>query len=338
MSSPAAPADAGLNIMPSYGAVLIGCFLAQAIWGVSTVQVFIYFQSYEKDKLPLKLLVVLLWIIDTVNQILLLKSLFPVLILQYGRVAGLLDNQTEIAVHNFTSAVVAFVVQMYFIRRIYVFGKRYIAVKILSAALLIPVFWEIAGPIVYWVRGFGEPLTDQIRPYFVDINISLRAAPFVVDVAIALCMIWLLTWNQASFISQTKKMVLRILIVTVNSGTWTALLALLTLIMLKVFPVDLYFCVFDFPQCTLYFSTFMANLNSRNYVRGEDGALTVFGTNPSIPGRTPTMALESMRLPSSAPSKVTTLTISGTKPSGISITTQKSIYMEPEYSSKAFDP
>jgi hypothetical protein len=39
----------------------------------------------------------------------------------------------------------------------------------------------------------------------------------------------------------------------------------------KVFPSTLYYGFLQFPLSSVYFGTFMANLNSRNYVRGEDG-------------------------------------------------------------------
>lgn len=267
-----------LNIMPSYGALLVGGYISQAIWGVSTLQVFFYFRSYEHDPLIVKLLIAAMWMADTTSQITIMKSVFSVLILEYGRTAGLLVNRVELTIHTLVTAVVVFVVQLYFIRRIYLFGKNHIWIKPLSLLLTLLSTWQLIGPIVYWAGAVNQPLEVQVEPFFININVSMRAAAVVVDVTVAICMIWLLTRVQSTAISQTRDMIFRILVVTVNSGTWTALFAFLVLIMIKLYPTDLYFTIFEFPWCSLYFSTLLANLNSRNYVRGGSGFSTIFGS------------------------------------------------------------
>ncbi|KAF5350157.1 hypothetical protein D9756_009109 [Leucocoprinus leucothites] len=165
-----------LNIMPSYGALLVGGYISQAIWGVSTLQVFFYFRSYEHDPLIVKLLIAAMWFVfavssvdslsvhdfstqhnrmaDTTSQITIMKSVFSVLILEYGRTAGLLVNRVELTIHTLVTAVVVFVVQLYFIRRIYLFGKNHIWIKPLSLLLTLLSTWQLIGPIVYWAGAY----------------------------------------------------------------------------------------------------------------------------------------------------------------------------------------
>jgi hypothetical protein len=81
--------------------------------------------------------------------------------------------------------------------------------------------------------------------------------------------------------------VLRLVIVTVASGIWTAVFALLVAILVchyawlvKGQPPQLslqadarkdalWYTMFDNPLCTLYLSTLLVNLNSRDFVKGE---------------------------------------------------------------------
>ncbi|KAJ3575315.1 hypothetical protein NP233_g1186 [Leucocoprinus birnbaumii] len=322
-----------LNIMPSYGSLLVGGFLSQAVWGVSTLQVFFYFQNFEHDKNLLKWLVVGLWLTDTANQVLLMRTVFPVLILQYGRIAGLTESIVDTQVHTLLAAVVVFIVQFYFIRRIFLFGRKLIWIKALSALLTGLTTWQLVGPIVYWSKVWGKPLVEQTKPFYEDLNLSIRSAAFVVDVTVALCMIWLLSYGQGTVLRQcigsTKQMIFRIFVVTINSGTWTALLALLIIILLKVFPLDLYFCILEFPQCSLYFSTFMANLNSRNYIKGEGGVQTLtLGSNHGAPGRSTTLVLSPMRFPNASSTGGNTLS---STPPQVSISKKTETYLEPEY-------
>ncbi|KAF5388332.1 hypothetical protein D9615_000801 [Tricholomella constricta] len=84
----------GTNIMTSYGYSLLGSFFSSAIWGASSLQVFIYFMnSADSDPTAVNVLIACLWVLDTVNEILVLKSNWPVLILNYGKLAGLLEIQ-----------------------------------------------------------------------------------------------------------------------------------------------------------------------------------------------------------------------------------------------------
>lgn len=67
----------------------------------------------------------------------------------------------------------------------------------------------------------------------------------------------------------TQRLVFRIAIVTANTGFWTAVVALVDLAMLAAHPGQLRFVILEFPICSLYFSSLLANLNSRRYVRGQ---------------------------------------------------------------------
>ena len=84
----------------------------------------------------------------------------------------------------------------------------------------------------------------------------------------------------------------RLVIMTVNTGLWTALLALLDLILVShsvstvfmkrltnhtqviVYPNGIQYCVIEFPLGALYVNAFLANLNARSYIRGEGTGIT----------------------------------------------------------------
>ena len=51
--------DAPLPLDSTLGAALIGCFVAAALHGVTTLQTFIYYTTYPRDRLGLKLMVCL---------------------------------------------------------------------------------------------------------------------------------------------------------------------------------------------------------------------------------------------------------------------------------------
>ncbi|KAJ8086077.1 hypothetical protein PM082_004896 [Marasmius tenuissimus] len=236
-----------LDITPFYGAIQVGSFLSAAVWGISSLQVFLYFMhSAERDSGMLKALVGALWCVDTTNQILTLKGGWKVLIQEYGRIAGLSENQSELLHHTWLEAIVIFAVQMYFVHRIFKFGSKIIREPVQKASLV-----AFCGAM--------------------NMNMSMRAAAVGVDVAIAICMMFLLSREGQNGLTRTKRMVHRLTMIVVTSGTLTAVVVTIVLTLIKIYPTTLYYCTLEFVVCSLYFSSFLANLNSRDYAHGHDG-------------------------------------------------------------------
>ncbi|KIK52512.1 hypothetical protein GYMLUDRAFT_251118 [Collybiopsis luxurians FD-317 M1] len=98
---------------------------------------------------------------------------------------------------------------------------------------------------------------------------SLRACSAAVDTMISINMIYLLSGPNKPKFKSSQLMVKRILILAVNSTLITAVLATVTLILLAAQPKNLYYCIAEASTCSLYFSTLLANLNARDYIRGE---------------------------------------------------------------------
>ncbi|KAK0431452.1 hypothetical protein EV421DRAFT_1853569 [Armillaria borealis] len=110
-----------LDLTSTYGSLLVGSWLACAMWGVSSLQVFIYYMnSGNVDPLFLRILIGALWVFDTTNGILILKGQWNVLIHQYGSIEGLQEAPLELMHHIWVETIVIVIVQLYFIRRIYI--------------------------------------------------------------------------------------------------------------------------------------------------------------------------------------------------------------------------
>ncbi|KAJ7248180.1 hypothetical protein B0H12DRAFT_1235087 [Mycena haematopus] len=247
----AAPVSLDLNLQSTYGVLLIGCFLSAAVWGVSFVQTILYFMMYEKDPWKLKLLILFLILVDTANEILVLRSVWPGLILHWGRVdvLGKSEGTIELIHHVWVAAIVAAAVQSYYTWRIYTLSGR----KLLVPYLLIPLIsWQIIGLAPYNFLAFGHTTVSAGKQtkQLTAVAISLRATGAATDILIAGAMIYLLTHSRAQF----------------TSGAWTAILAVLDFISILAFPIDFTFCIFELPLCSLYLSTLLLNLNARTFI------------------------------------------------------------------------
>jgi len=250
-------------------------------------------QSGETDPAPLRFMISTLWLLDTINAILIFTGNWRVLIHQFGRIASFSEIQPEIFIHVWFEVAVIFVVQIYFIRRIYLFAKKAIIrthnAKLLGYAFLVVMVtlaaWQFIGLIFYQVYGYGISVAVLSTPLLLWLHISLRVAAVVVDVTVAVCMVYLLTRGGGGHHRQTKRMVHRLLLVSVTSGTITAVVVSIVLILLLVYPDTLFYCIIEFSLCSLYFSTLLANLNTREYVQGtNNGVISSFSTGRDLPG------------------------------------------------------
>ncbi|KAJ6481880.1 hypothetical protein C8R45DRAFT_1100285 [Mycena sanguinolenta] len=271
----AVPVGLDLDLQSTYGVLLIGCFLSAAVWGVTFVQTILYFMMYEKDPWKLKLLILCLIAIDTANEILVLRSVWPGLILHWGRVEvlGKSEGTIELIHHVWVAAIVAAAVQSYYTWRIYTLsGRKWLVPCLLSKIPLIS--WQIIGLGPYNFLAFGHSTVSAGKQtqQLTAVAISLRATGAATDILIAGAMIYLLSQTRSQFRS-TQRLVSALLVLSVNSGAWTAVLAVLDFISILAFPVDFTFCIFELPLCSLYLSTLLLNLNARKFINRVDASI-----------------------------------------------------------------
>jgi len=81
-----------------FGLLVLGFSIGQAFWGIHCFQTVYYFINYPKDRPILKVIVVLLWVLDTAHQFLVLKGLWKPLLSEYGDYGNLLAVSPELIV------------------------------------------------------------------------------------------------------------------------------------------------------------------------------------------------------------------------------------------------
>ncbi|RDB28745.1 hypothetical protein Hypma_014827 [Hypsizygus marmoreus] len=277
-------AEASFDFVLQGGGLLVGTFLAFAVWGASCLQVFLYFIKYDKDSTAIRYFVGILWIFDTINQFFLAKGSWRIFVTLYGSpTAALAAPRPEFMHHGWIAVIVSSAVQLYFIHRIYIFAKtsvygffKSLTINSILAAMIILTAWQLVGLILLELHGFQSPTLFTTKQNLVY-HLSYRAATAAVDVIIAACMVFLLTRQTPQF-RRSRKLIHRLLIISISSGTFTALLVSIILILLAVYPNAFYWCTVEHPLCSVYLSTLLANLNTREYVRGDCEA----NTSPDI--------------------------------------------------------
>ncbi|GJE90602.1 hypothetical protein PsYK624_067460 [Phanerochaete sordida] len=266
-----------MNVMSVYGYMVIGGAISCALWGIGCMQMFLYFLNYEEDHLWMKALVVYIWMLDTVIEALLFAGIFPPLITQWGSVASYATVQPALVIRTLLSYVLAVPVQLFFHYRIYRFTGKSKVAHVCVVLIGIVVMWQLVGVSLFtaWSLPKHQPVATALStPRVVASEISSRASASFIDVTIAVWMTFLLAKRRKALFVRSNRMLYLLMFMTINTGLWTAVVAVLDFSLIAWHPSHLIFTLFEYPLPALYLNMLLANLNARRYLRGADGGIT----------------------------------------------------------------
>jgi len=223
------------------------------------------------DKLYVKLLVAVILALDTAHKFLLCAGIWNTLVQNYGNYPNLLVIHPPILLASSLTSLVSVIVQSYFVHRVWSLSKG--PFRLTFPAILMP--FVIAQPVItfyYASKAWNAPVLDiSSDPVLVKLANASNGTAAAVDIAISIAMCTLLAMGRTGFNEKTDRMLLRLILVSINTGLWTAVLALLSIILLVSLPAtELVYAGVYYPLCTLYSNTFLANLNIRSYIGGGD--------------------------------------------------------------------
>jgi len=189
----------------------------------------------------------------------------------------------------FTS-LVSVPTQAFFAYRIWRFaGKRWIIPILLTPAILFQLAEGIVLIDLNLGATVGTEMTASTRQAILISNFAVGAA---VDILLSagLCfLLWKSYMIDGSSITQTNSMLHRLILFSINTGSWTALVAIATITMVVVFPNNFIYVGFYFVLSPIYCNSLLANLNARSYLRGttEKARVIQFSDLSSVVAQSP---------------------------------------------------
>jgi hypothetical protein len=176
--------------------------------------------------------------------------------------------------------------QLFFTYRIWLFSGR----KWLLPLLVIPtIISQIVIQAIYMAGLLADGSLGELKKQNPS-AIAYNAIAAGTDIFLACCMIYLLLSERAGTVSESSNQLIgRLVIFSLNSGVWTALVALSVVITLTAIPLpDLIFPAVYTMLCPLYCNTVLANLNSRKFLkRGRTSSPTSQFPMESVLARSP---------------------------------------------------
>ncbi|KAL1725498.1 hypothetical protein EV714DRAFT_239983 [Schizophyllum commune] len=262
------------NPEPAFGPWFIVVVLSWTLWGVLTLQVVNYYYAYKRDRVVLKWLVAIVWLADTAHKIILLTGVYRCLVMNFSALQG------ETAPRVF----VTILVQGFCFSRVYIFARRTYSAVPSAVVPAIYLGFTIACLIVTFT---ADDFADFASKTMMIAAPGYLGTALGTDIIMASLMTFFLyqEYRKGHYEGRTSSMLRRLCIFSVNTGTWTAVFAIATLILYELRPLDNYWAIFDFGVCGVYSNTLLANLNARNYARGDETVTFTFD-NSGSPNKT----------------------------------------------------
>ncbi|KAG0701645.1 hypothetical protein DFH29DRAFT_1000054 [Suillus ampliporus] len=256
-----------VDISNTFGAGFIGGMVTAILYGITTLQTYLYYVYYPRDDKNLKVLVAVVWVIDTLHVSLMCHALYHYLVSSFGDPDALNTGVWSLFTSLGLNICMAVLVQTHFAFRILYLTRSSIR-------------WWLTGFIMLFVVahfGFGleTVVLMFIKKEFSALSqITLYAAtPFAVaavlsDVLIAITLSVLLHGNRSPVV-ETNALVNTLIVYAINRCLLTSAVAVAEVIMFAISPKSLWFLAIDFVIGKLYANSLLASLNSRSALRGR---------------------------------------------------------------------
>ncbi|KAI0635962.1 hypothetical protein C8Q77DRAFT_1100635 [Trametes polyzona] len=274
------------------GALLIGQMISTFLYGISTLQTYVYLIRFPRDSPELKIWVLLVWVLDSANVVLVCHGL-------YYWAWGLVGNGAN-AGHEpfarrsfFASAVlnlvVAAVVQSFFIKRIHKLCQTTLTRYLLPSLLTILVLAHLglgAGAIVKVITTFHSSTLDSLSRIAFSAALPYTLLAVLSDAFIAGTLIQLSRGRTPEWDSpRVQTFAMQFVTFAINRCVLITIAALVRLIAFTILPWTAWFIATDFIMGKLYANSFMACLNARSFFptpHGSRGDTAIFSSVPDI--------------------------------------------------------
>ncbi|PBK66276.1 hypothetical protein ARMSODRAFT_356319 [Armillaria solidipes] len=258
------PVPAGYPIAELSGPYIVGCLLNWGLFGTLSVQLYLYYLAFPNDRRSLKYLVYGIYVIESVQTMLIAHDTFATFGYGFGDIDALTRMNYNWLSAPIMSGVAACVGQVFYAYRIFIVSKsRFIPIFIICISLTSSVAAIITG--IYSFQA-GDLTKMNNRKTSIAIGIWCGASPLC-DILIAICMTYYLTRSTTNF-RRTRMLVTKIVRLTIETGSVTAVVALLNFVLFIAFPHQTSYITPGLLVPKLYANSVYMVLNSRFQIIG----------------------------------------------------------------------
>ncbi|CAA7268935.1 unnamed protein product [Cyclocybe aegerita] len=215
-----------VDLRPTYGAIFIGLLFSVGLLGITTSQVWRYYNNFPKDPLYLKGIVAILdleFIKQPFRILELLRVAFAgdgvyyYLVLNWGNPVALITLVWTSQVNLILSPLVELAVRLYFSYRVWIISRKSWIMTTIIVLLALGHFAMGAGA---WIMSFRNPKVTDYTPLLHSFGTAGLSLAMAADWTISLSLIYWLNRSRSG-LARTNSIINYIVFYTVNMGLIT---------------------------------------------------------------------------------------------------------------------
>ncbi|EMD31397.1 hypothetical protein CERSUDRAFT_100423 [Gelatoporia subvermispora B] len=222
-----------LSFDSTLGAAFLGHFFSAALFGVTSVQSWIFFKNNRQDGPVLRSLIFFLWFLDALHAALLTWSMYHYLVTDFGNLLAVIRPFWTIA-----AVIVLTNTTNMFVRGIFAWRLW----KLSGGVILVPVVigllsLYICGEAFYFVaKGLSVPTYFQMRPYSWSLYTAFAAEIVADGMITVLQYLYLRRYRTGMRYKSTDSVVQLLMMYSINTCLVTSMCGILCLITVRVVP------------------------------------------------------------------------------------------------------
>ncbi|KAE9391142.1 hypothetical protein BT96DRAFT_945605 [Gymnopus androsaceus JB14] len=251
------------------GAALLGIVGATFLFGITTLQVYLYYHHYGRDSRLHKVAVAALWILDSLHLVLIVHAVYHYAVKGFGDTLNLAVVIWSVKLQVTINVIIILFVQSLYAYRVWILGGYHHGVFGYIVAGVVVGGFALAYKI-YTIQTFQELQTIS---WAIDSSLATSTA---IDFTIALAMCLYLHKSRGSE-SRLNSRISTVMQYSLSSGLFTSTFcdnsacSLSTLFTYTLMPNTLIFLGLQFLSTKLYVGSFLAMLNARQRRPGGPG-------------------------------------------------------------------
>ncbi|KAJ7076686.1 hypothetical protein B0H15DRAFT_1026501 [Mycena belliarum] len=244
----------------------IGFAVATTAYGIGVLQCYLYFRSYPRDSIQLKITVGTLWILDTLSTIMVAHSLYTYFVLNFGDLAADAFIPWSFALENGLLTLVTITAQGFYAWQIWTVSMNiFVTGGILSLA-----FASLGLGLWTTVHLFRFPAVASLATHeFQSISGPVQGTAAACDIAITVALIFYLRSKRSAGFRTTEQMIDTLILYAMCRGILTAVIQIMFLALNVGFPMRTFWQPFHQLVGKLYVNSIVASLNVRKAVHGK---------------------------------------------------------------------
>ncbi|KAF9477701.1 hypothetical protein BDN70DRAFT_880887 [Pholiota conissans] len=221
-------------LQPTLGALLIGILLSCILFGILTLQTYLYYMKFPEDRIQLKILVGFIWLLELAHCISIMHTIYDYAVIGYGDLQVFIRLPTSLSVAILFTAIIGPTVQIFYAERI----------RIVSGGkLIVPIFCWLMS-----LLHFSTTLVSSIKAiqmtslvqYEEDWKWLLTTALSIgvsVDVIISASLCYFLSkLKTKSTVKRTTQAIDKIMVWTIQTGLLNSIASAATMICFLAIP------------------------------------------------------------------------------------------------------